>query len=171
MMKPQQLRRPGRRLHDQLPSKLLVKTIRSPRIGNRLNRKRQIGGRTPHHRSRRIELRIRQLNHMPKLLKQTAEVGIRSTSDAKDSLANLNPNIRHHPNDLRVRKSNRNGVQRSCPKQRNNHLDGFEILHNLTKLRWLHSKDHQIGALSQLSIRTNRLPTKLCRKLARPSRT
>ena len=72
---PQQLRGSRRRLDDQLPGQLRVEAGVGAGVGERLDRERQVGGRAAHHRGRRVELLVGELDDVAEQLEHRPHLG------------------------------------------------------------------------------------------------
>ena len=64
----QQLRRAGGGLDHQLARQLGVEPVGGAGVGDRLDRQRQVGRRAAHHRGRRVEVLVGELDHVPEQL-------------------------------------------------------------------------------------------------------
>ena len=94
----QQLGGPGRRLHHQLPGQLGVEAVVGAGVGDRLDRQRQVGRRAAHHRGRRVEVLVGDLDHVPEQVQLRPHLGRRpSPATQSTPLRTSTADVRHHP--------------------------------------------------------------------------
>ena len=149
----QQLGGPGRRLHHQLPRQLRVEPVRSAGIGDRLDRQRQVGRRAAHHRGRRVEVLVGQLDHVPErlqLLPQPPALGGPATQ--RTPLRTSTPTFGITRSTSAPGKRGRDRLQRRgrrAPRRPPSApcSSGATSL----QLRRLHRQHHQVGPLGDLA--------------------
>ena len=168
MADPQQLGRAGGRLDHQLPCQLLVEARVGAGVGDRFHGERQVGRGAAHHRGRRVELLVGQLDDVPEDLEQLpAPRAPRSPATQSTPRGPRPPTFGITRTTSAPGKAASTRSSEVAPSSETTAFAPGQFGSHFVEARRLHGKHDQIGALGQLGVGVDRLAPELGGELRR----